>query len=121
MKETGSEFVFATHYGKANRPMYTQPCADDQDVTESFDMLFRGLEMNSGAQRVHDNDILVHNIREKGLQPESFASYLEIFQYGMPPHGGFAIGAERLVCKILGLQNIREAVLFPRDRFRLTP
>lgn len=121
MKETGSEFVFATHYGKANRPMYTQPCADDQDVTESFDMLFRGLEMNSGAQRVHDYDVLVHNIREKGLQPESFASYLEIFQYGMPPHGGFAIGAERLVCKILGLQNIREAVLFPRDRFRLTP
>ena len=120
-KETGSEFVFATHYGKVNRPMYTQPCADDNDVTESFDMLFRGLEMNSGAQRVHDYDVLVQNIKDKGLQPESFASYLEIFQYGMPPHGGFAVGAERLVTKILGLQNIREAVLFPRDRFRLTP
>lgn len=120
-KETGSELLFATHYGKDARPMYTQPGADDPEVSESFDMLFRGMEMNSGAQRVHDYHVLVNNIIEKGLNPDDFTSYLEIFKYGMPPHGGFAIGAERLVMKILGLNNIREAVLFPRDRFRLTP
>lgn len=120
-KEMGSDFLFATHYGKDARPMYTQPSAHDSDVTESFDLIFRGLEMNSGAQRVHEYDVLVNNIKEKGLDPAEFASYLEIFQFGMPPHGGYAIGVERLVIKILNLSNVREAVLFPRDRFRLTP
>lgn len=121
LKETGSEFLFATHYGRDSRAMYTQPSSDDPEVTESFDMLFRGMEMNSGAQRIHDYETLVNSIRLKGLNPQDFQSYLEIFRNGMPPHGGYAIGAERLVMKILGLQNIREAVLFPRDRNRLTP
>ena len=77
--------------------------------------------MNSGAQRVHELSVLEDNIRYKGLSPQSFSDYLEIFAYGMPPHGGFAIGAARLTAKILGLENIRDAVLFPRDRFRVSP
>ncbi|MCL2548155.1 MAG: aspartate--tRNA(Asn) ligase [Symbiobacteriaceae bacterium] len=121
LKEYGSEFVFATHYGRANRPMYTQPSPDDPDTTESFDMLFRGMEMNSGAQRVHDPRVLEESIRFKGLDPESFNEYREIFSYGTPPHGGFAIGAARMTTRFLGLDNIRDAVLFPRDRFRLSP
>jgi len=101
--------------------MYTQPSADDPDTTESFDMLFRGMEMNSGAQRVHDPRVLEENILFKGLDPESFKEYREIFSYGMPPHGGFAIGAARLTVRLLGLDNIRDAVLFPRDRYRISP
>ncbi|MGE5654937.1 MAG: aspartate--tRNA(Asn) ligase [Bacillota bacterium] len=120
-KETGSDFVFATHYPTAKRPMYTMPDANEPEVTLSFDLLYKGLEMNSGGQRIHDYHQLVANIRMKGLNPEDFGSYLEIFQYGMPPHGGFAIGAERLTAKILNLNNIREATLFPRDKERLVP
>ena len=117
----GSDFLFATHYGRDVRPMYTQPSASDPDTTESFDMLYKGMEMNSGAQRVHDLAVLEANIRFKGLNPEDFADYLEVFGYGMPPHGGFAIGVARMVVKLLDLDNIREAVLFPRDRSRLSP
>ena len=120
-EKENSDFLFVTHYGRDKRAMYTQPSADDPDVCESFDMLFKGMEMNSGAQRIHDPEVLVESILSKGLAPESFADYLEIFNYGMPPHGGYAIGAARLTIKLLGLENIREAVLFPRDRFRLSP
>ncbi len=120
-EQTGSEFVFATHYPTAKRPMYTMPDASHPEVTWSFDLLYKGLEMNSGGQRIHDYLQLVENIRKKGLNPDDFTSYLEIFRYGMPPHGGFAIGAERLTVKILNLSNIREATLFPRDKERLVP
>ena len=98
--------------------MYAMP---DGDLTKSFDLLLRGLEVTTGGQRIHQYDLLVEKIKERGLDPEGFEFYLEVFKYGMPPHGGFAIGAERLTMQILGLENIREATFFPRDRTRLVP
>lgn len=120
-REAGTPFVFATHYPVTSRPAYALPDPDAPDVTLSFDLLFKGLEMNSGGMRINDYGQLVGNMRKFGLDPDSFAGYLEIFKYGMPRHGGFAIGAERLTARILELGNIREASLFPRDRERLTP
>jgi len=90
-------------------------------LTRSFDLLFRGLEITTGGQRIHTHGLLVENIRKKGLDPDAFSSYIENFAWGMPPHGGLAIGLERLTAQLLGLANVREASLFPRDRFRLTP
>jgi len=116
---TGSEFVFVTDYPWEKRPMYTMP--KGTGLTRSFDLLFRGLEITTGGQRIHTHDLLVENIRKKGLDPDAFSSYIENFAWGMPPHGGLAIGLERLTAQLLGLANVREASLFPRDRFRLTP
>ncbi len=117
----GSPFVFATHYPASARPMYSLPDPGDPSVTLTFDLLFRGMEMNSGGMRINDHGQLVANMRKFGLNPADFETYLEVFRYGMPPHGGFAIGLERLTVRLLGLDNIREACLFPRDRDRLTP
>ena len=116
---TGSEFVFITEYPKENRPMYTMPA--ENGLTKSFDLLFKGLEITSGGQRIHEYEMLVATFREKGLNEENFQNYLNTFKYGVPPHGGFAIGLERLTAKLLGLSNVREASAFPRDINRLTP
>ena len=116
-----SELVFITHYPTAKRPMYAYPCDDDPDLTNSFDLLYRGLEITTGGQRIHDYHHLVRNIEARGLNPEDFDFYLEIFKYGMPPHGGLAIGSERFTAQLLGLNNVREASFFPRDRTRLVP
>lgn len=116
---TGSEFVFVTDYPWEKRPMYTMP--KGSGLTCSFDLLFRGLEITTGGQRIHTHDLLAANIRRKGLDPQAFASYVQNFSLGMPPHGGLAIGLERLTAQLLGLSNVREASLFPRDRHRLTP
>lgn len=113
-----SEFIFVTTYPQQKRPMYTMP---DGDKTKSFDLLFRGTEITTGGQRIHQYDLLVEKIQGRGLNVADFDFYLEVFRYGMPPHGGLAIGAERLVMQTLNLSNIREAVLFPRDRTRLSP
>jgi nondiscriminating aspartyl-tRNA synthetase len=113
-----SKFIFVTAYPQEKRPMYTMP---DGDVTKSFDLLLRGTEVTTGGQRIHQYDLLVEKIAERGLDPDDFAFYLEVFKYGMPPHGGFAIGAERLTMQTLDLPNIREATFFPRDRTRLSP
>lgn len=99
--------------------MYTMP--KGEELTASFDLLFRGLEITTGGQRIHQHDALVTNMRRKGLEPDDFKSYLSSFSLGMPPHGGLAIGLERLTAQIIGLKNIREASLFPRDRHRLAP
>ncbi|NPV14891.1 aspartate--tRNA(Asn) ligase [candidate division WOR-3 bacterium] len=120
-KTYNSEFLFVTHYPRKTRPFYTMWDPNDPEYTFGFDLLFRGLEVTTGSQRIHDYHQLVENIRYFGLNPENFAFYLEIFQYAVPPHGGLAIGAERLTQQFLGLNNIREASFFPRDRFRLTP
>ncbi len=117
----GSEFVFVTHYPRAKRPMYAMPNEEDPTLTNSFDLLFRGLEITTGGQRIHDYHMLVESIRSRGLDPKDFEFYLEIFKYGMPPHGGLAIGAERLTAQLLGLPNVRQASFFPRDRHRLVP
>lgn len=116
-----SDFVFITKYPTAKRPVYTMPQEDDPEVTRSFDLLFRGLEITTGGQRIHDYQHLMDNMKKFGLDPSEFSFYTESFRYGMPPHGGLAIGLERLTMKICGLNNIREATLLPRDIKRLTP
>jgi nondiscriminating aspartyl-tRNA synthetase len=120
-REYGSELIYVTHYPRCKRPAYAMPDSGDPTLTRSFDLLFRGLEVTTGGQRIHQYDLLVESLRSRGLDIADFESYLEAFKYGMPPHGGLAIGAERITMKLLGLKNIREACLFPRDRNRLTP
>lgn len=115
----GTDWLFITKYPQALRPFYTYPEPDG--TTRGFDLLFRGLEITSGGQRIHRYEELLESLRAKGMDPEGFQGYLEVFKYGMPPHGGFAIGAERLTQKLLGLPNVRYARAFPRDRHRLTP
>ncbi|EQB88889.1 hypothetical protein M918_22795 [Clostridium sp. BL8] len=118
-EKLGSEFLFLTHYPRRKRPMYTMPCGEEE--THSFDLLFRGLEITTGGQRIHNYAMLLENIRYKGLSPENYEGYTNTFKYGMPPHGGLAIGLERLTAQLLGLANVRETSLFPRDRTRLIP
>lgn len=118
-KHHGSDFVFVTQFPTSKRPFYTYKNQNDPEYTDSFDLLFRGLEMCSGGQRVHDHDQLVTRIKEKGLDPTKFAFYLQAFKYGMPPHGGIGMGLERLTMKMLGLENVKEASLFPRDMNRI--
>jgi len=120
-EELGSEFVFVTHYPRATRPMYAMPNEEDPTLTNSFDLLCRGLEITTGGQRIHLYNMLVESIQSRGLNPSDFDFYLEIFKFGMPPHGGLAIGAERLTAQLLNLTNIREACFFPRDRTRIVP
>ncbi|MFZ5967015.1 MAG: aspartate--tRNA(Asn) ligase [Bacillota bacterium] len=119
--EYNSDFVFLTKYPIAKRPMYTMPDQELEGMTKSFDLIYKGLEVTTGGQRIHDYEMLVENIRKFGCNPDDFDFYVESFKYGMPPHGGFAIGLERLTMKILGLDNIRQATLFPRDMNRITP
>lgn len=118
-EELGCEFVFLTHYPRRKRPMYTMPLGNEE--THSFDLLFRGLEITTGGKRIHDYDMLIENIKYKGLISENYKNYTDTFKYGMPPHGGLAIGLERLTCQFLNIKNVREACAFPRDRTRLTP
>lgn len=120
-KEYGSDFVFLTKYPAAKRPMYTMPDDEIEGATKSFDLIYKGLEITTGGQRIHDYEELVANIAKMGFKTEEFEFYTDNFRYGMPPHGGLAIGLERLTMKILGLDNIREAALLPRDMKRITP
>ena len=115
------DFVFLIKYPVSKRPMYTMPDDDNKELTKSFDLIYDGLEITTGGQRINDYKMLKDNIIKFGLNPDDFDFYLESFKYGMPPHGGFAIGLERLTMKILKLTNIREATLIPRDMKRLTP
>ncbi len=119
-KNHNSDFVFLTHYPTNLRPFYSMPSADPQ-YTETFDLLFHGVEIASGGQRIHNYGQMLESIKKRNLNPEQFKDYLEIFKYGMPPHGGWGLGSERIVQKILGLKSIKEAILFPRDVKRLTP
>lgn len=114
-----SDFVFLTHYPQSKRPMYAMPAENSE--THSFDLLFRGLEITTGGQRIHQYEELKNNMLKHGLNPDDFKGYLSAFRHGMPPHGGLAIGLERITAMLLGLENIREAAIFPRDRNRLTP
>ena len=118
-QEHGSEFVFITHYPVSKRPFYTYEDENDPGYTKSFDLLFRGLEITTGGQRIHDHDTLVERIKGRGLEPEKFAFYLQTFKYGMPPHGGSATGLERITARLLDLANVKEAALFPRDLNRI--
>lgn len=117
----GSELLFVTHYPASKRPFYTMPAAADPDHTNSFDLLFRGAEIVTGGQRVHCYPQLLAHIARWGMSPDQFTGYLEAFRYGMPPHGGFGMGAERLLQMTIGAANLRETTLFPRDIRRLAP
>ncbi|MGH4125997.1 MAG: aspartate--tRNA(Asn) ligase [Clostridium sp.] len=118
-EKLGCDFVFLTHYPRRKRPMYTMPYGEEE--TRSFDLLFRGVEITTGGQRIHDYNMLIKNIEYKGLVPENYENYTSLFKYGMPIHGGLAIGLERITAQLLCLENVREASLFPRDRTRLVP
>src|SRR3989344_2363096 len=118
-KERGSDFIFVTHYPVSKRPFYAYEDPEDPGFTKSFDLLFRGVEITTGGQRRHDYENLVEGARLKGLNPENFSFYLQAFKYGMPPHGGWGMGLERLTSRFVGLSNIKEATLFPRDINRI--
>jgi len=118
-KNLDSDFIFVTHYPVSKRPFYTMEDFEDQGMTKSFDLLFRGVEITSGGQRVHDYDMLVERIKEKGLDPDKFNYYLMAFKYGISPHGGIGMGLERLTEKFLGVENVKEATAFPRDINRI--
>lgn len=118
-KELKSEFLFVTHYPTKKRPWYTMPDSEDPTYTKSFDLLFRGVEITTGGQRINHYGQLIESIKSRGINPENFRYYLMAFQYGMPPEGGLAIGLERLTAKLLGLANVKEATLFPRDMKRI--
>ena len=120
-EELGSDFVFVTHYPSKKRPFYTMDDPDGPKYTLSFDLLFRGMEVTTGGQRVHGYAEQLAKLEARGMDPADFESYLMIHKYGMPPHGGLGIGLERLTMQLCGLDNIRHASLFPRDRTRLDP
>jgi len=118
-KKEGSDFVFVTHFPTSKRPFYTMPDPNHPEYSLSFDLLFRGLEIVSGSLRIHDYQKLLDSIEKRNLNPQNFQYYLLAFKYGMPPHGGFALGLERLTKQILGLKNVREVTLFVRDLKRI--
>ena len=118
-KKYGSDFVFVTKFPFAARPFYHN--LDENGLTNSYDLLYRGVEITTGSQREHRLDILTNQIKEKGLDPKSLEFYLEFFKYGCPPHGGFAIGIARVLMQMLNIDNIREATFIYRGPTRLTP
>ncbi|MFH0845806.1 MAG: aspartate--tRNA(Asn) ligase [Patescibacteria group bacterium] len=118
-KTFNSDFIFITHYPVEKRPMYTYEDENDKGFTKSFDLLFRGVEITTGGQRIHNYESLRKGIEKKGLDPEKFSFYLQAFKYGMPKHGGIGMGLERLTAKLLGIQNVKEATLFPREINRI--
>lgn len=117
----GSDFVFVTHYPGRKRPFYTMDDPEDPRYTLSFDLLFRGMEITTGGQRIHNYGQQVEKLKARGMEPEDFSGYLLFHKHGAPPHGGLGIGLERLTMQLCGLDNIRRASLFPRDRTRLEP
>jgi len=114
-----SDFIFITHFPVEKTAFYAHEDPEDKGYTKYFDLLFRGVEITSGGQRVHDYDTLVERITKKGLDPEKFSFYLQAFKYGIPPHGGIGMGLERLTQKFLNLPNVKEATLFPREINRI--
>ncbi|MHB1485525.1 MAG: aspartate--tRNA(Asn) ligase [Saccharofermentanales bacterium] len=121
MDEFDSEFVFVTHYPTKKRPFYAMDDPENTKFTLSFDLLFRGMEITTGGQRIHQYEEQVEKMLKKGMNPDDFESYLMIHKYGMPPHGGLGLGLERLTMKLLGETNIRTTTMFPRDQTRLDP
>jgi nondiscriminating aspartyl-tRNA synthetase len=119
-KDTGISAVFVIGFPLSGRPFYTAP-RGAEGAANSFDLLFRGVEITTGGQRLHRREHLEKALRGRGIDPTDFESHLRMFELGMPPHGGFAIGLERLTAQILNLPNIRQAALYPRDRTKLTP
>lgn len=120
-EETGHDFVFLTDFPVSARPFYHMRKEDEPEITKSFDLLYRGIEITTGAVREHRVDVLKSQAEDKGMELDSLKGYFEFFNYGCPPHGGLAIGPARLVMKMMGLSNVKEAVFLPRDMERLSP
>lgn len=120
-EEYDADFVFVTHYPSKKRPFYAMDDPADPTFTLSFDCLFRGMEITTGGQRIHDYKMLQEKIAARGMTEEGMDAYLMAFKHGMPPHGGLGIGLERLTMKLIGEDNVRETTLFPRDLSRLEP
>lgn len=119
--KTIGEHYFITDWPTKIKPFYAMPYEDKPEICRAFDMMHPRMELSSGAQRVHSYELLKQRIADQGLNPDGFEFYLKAFRYGMPPHSGWGVGAERLLMTMLGIENIREVVLFPRDRKRLSP
>jgi nondiscriminating aspartyl-tRNA synthetase len=119
LETEGTDLLYITKYPAKVRPFYTMP--EGTGLSHSFDLLFRGLEVTTGGQRIHEYSELVNSMFRRKLNPENFENYLQCFRFGMPPHGGLAIGLERLTKQLLGLPSVKLATLFPRDMNRLTP
>jgi nondiscriminating aspartyl-tRNA synthetase len=120
-EEYDADFVFVTHYPSKKRPFYAMDDPEDSTYTLSFDLLYHGLEITTGGQRIHDYNKLLEKIEKRGMTTEGMEQYLAVFKHGMPPHGGLGIGLERLTMKLCGEDNVRETTLFPRDMSRLEP
>ncbi len=118
---TGSDFYFLTEYAKDCRALYAMPHEEKPDYTRSFDLIYKGTEIVTGGQRIHDYDMLREAFEQRGHNPDDYDFYINAFRYGMPKHGGMGLGLDRLVSKLLDLENIREVVLFPRDKNRIRP
>jgi aspartyl-tRNA synthetase len=114
-------FYFITDWPTKTKPFYIKPRDDDSEVSEGFDFMWKWMELASGGTRIHSKEMLMKRMEEQKLNPDSFKHHLQVFDYGLPPHSGWAIGLERLLMVMTGKRNIREVVLFPRDRTRLTP
>jgi nondiscriminating aspartyl-tRNA synthetase len=114
-----SDFVTITHFPTKKRAFYTKPDPKNPELSLSYDLLFRGLELSSGSQRINDYSELLEAMEKRNLSPDNFKTYLMAFKYGIPPEGGFSFGLERVTMKLLELQNVREASLFPRDMERI--
>jgi nondiscriminating aspartyl-tRNA synthetase len=121
LQKTGSELVFVTHYPSKKRPFYAKEDSNNTEETLSFDLLFRGLEITTGGQRIHDYNEQVEKMKRREMTIELFESYLMMHKYGIPPHGGLGLGLERFTSKLLNQDNVRLATLFPRDIHRVTP
>ena len=120
-EEYDADFVFVTHYPSKKRPFYAMDDPEDSRFTLSFDLLYDGLEITTGGQRIHEYQMLSDKIAARGMSEEGLEQYLDTFRYGMPPHGGLGIGLERLTMKLVGEDNVRETTLYPRDLSRLEP
>lgn len=120
-EEWDADFVFVTHYPSKKRPFYAMDDPEDPTFTLSFDLLFKGMEITTGGQRIHDYHKLLEKMEARGMTGEGMEQYLSAFKHGMPPHGGLGIGMERLTMKLMEEDNVRETTLFPRDLSRLEP
>ena len=120
-KEHGSDFLYVVGFPLSKRPMYTAFRDDDPETSRSFDLLWRGLEVTTGSQRIHDYALLCEKMKERGLDLAEYDYYVSAFRHGMPPHGGLGLGLERFTMQLLGLANVKQATLFPRDRRRISP
>lgn len=121
LSQWGSDFLFVTHYPSSKRPFYAMDSKENAELSLSFDLLYRGVEVTTGGQRIHSYQEIVSKLLRRGMKPEHFEFFIKAHRYGLPPHGGFGLGLERLTQKIIGLESVKRCALYPRDISRLSP